>query len=101
MRASLLGAFFGLVLGSVLGGLFAYAAYRLENDQPARGWTAYPTLHDPPAVLGFGLNVGGSPPLTYMLFQGILVGGGFGSLVGATSAATGVILRAVRQTKSG
>lgn len=93
MKKCLKGAFAGLVVGAVLGILLAIGFDQLEHyaqsQSPANDLPNFRDIWSP--VLW--QQVRGSPAVGYLLFQGILFGGGFGAVVGAISAATGAILR--------
>jgi hypothetical protein len=104
MGQTLLGALVGLIVGILLAGALAIAAQSVAQDvRPDKEWTGYPTLSK--AAEGKA----GEPLLWQHVIIGapfsgveaILLGGGFGSVVGAIAAATGVILRALRQTRPG
>ena len=103
MSKVLLGALCGLIVGSLLGGLLAVVVHPKEpDDQTGNGWTSYPTLAESTGpVLWQHLVRSGSPPLSYLLFQGVLIGGGFGAVVGAIAAATRTIPHTLGHSKSG
>lgn len=85
-----------------MGVLLAWMVHFLEpGEQPEKKWTSYPTLSDTAGQPLLGQHVQGNLPLSYLLFQGILLGGGFGSLVGTIAAGTGAILRTMGQAKKG
>jgi hypothetical protein len=93
MKPVLLGALLGLVVGAVLGGLLAIAVHSAQPAAPPEeAATRYPPLGKAAAPLP-GQHVIVCSPLNDLLFQGILLGGGFGSVVGAIAAATGVLVR--------
>jgi ABC-type spermidine/putrescine transport system permease subunit II len=101
MIRTLLGAFCGLIVGAALGCLLAYVIHRIdqkEADTPD-GWMTYPTIANPTggATISQFQRVG--PTLSYLIFQGILYGGGCGSVVGAVAFATGTMLRAMQEQK--
>lgn len=93
MKRPLLAALVGLLAGSALGGLLALALYpRVPSDD---GWTSYPTLASP--VPGDGRpvlwqDVRNEMTLSYFLFFGLLLGGGFGAVTGALTGATAALL---------
>ena len=99
MRKSLLGALFGLLAGSVLGTVLAVSVYYFDSSaQRDRGWATYPKLADI-VIPQVQQTIITGTPLSYLLFQAILLAGGFGSVVGASAAGTAAILRATGQTK--
>jgi heme/copper-type cytochrome/quinol oxidase subunit 1 len=99
MKNAWLGAFLGLLVGATLGGLLALIFHWTEpGQQPETGWTNYPTLTSATGPL-LWQQFGGRLSLHSLLFQGILFGGGFGSLMGAISAAAGAIIRSLEGTK--
>jgi hypothetical protein len=98
MRKAMLGSLFGLLVGSALGTLLAFTFHRMEEDeQPEKGLTTFPANISGPMLWQ---HARGNTPLSNLLFHGLLLGGGFGSVVGAISAATEVITRTLGQTKS-
>ena len=126
MRRTLLGAFVGLVLGSVLGSSLAFALYR--NTPSSTVWKWLPiqggravqrqvtsTFWVDVANDGAARNEGFLPlslpvnlsandseeqersNLNAFLFQGILFGGGFAALIGALAGATGAACKLIRE----
>jgi hypothetical protein len=94
----------GLLVGAILGGIITIAAHRMaQNVRPDTKGGDYPPLSR--AAEGRAAE-----PLLWQHviiwspFSGveaILLGGGFGAVVGAITAATGAILRTLRQTRPG
>jgi hypothetical protein len=103
MKRTLLGAFLGLLVGSLFGCVLALAfSPQGENDSPedGKGWAGHPPLGQFNGPI-LWQRTSASPHRNYFLFQGILLGGGFGSVVGAVSVGTGVIIRVVERTRPG
>jgi hypothetical protein len=96
MKRGLLGSLVGLLAGTLLGGLLAYVVFYLpEDSQPPSGWTSYPTIADVSkgsTVLSQHVYHYGR----YCLFQGLLLGGGFGAVVGAVLGGVSAIVVALR-----
>ncbi len=115
MRRTLLGAFVGVVLGTILGSSLAFALYRSTPSStvwkwlPIQGGRAVQrqvtstlwvdvdggVLNEALSPLGLPLNMSANDSeeqersnLNAFLFQGILFGGGFAALVGALAGAT-------------
>ena len=88
----------GLLIGVGLGCL---AAFLLQPPSlPDPGWTSYPTLANPSGAVFRQVKVG-EPSARACYFNGVLLGGGFGSLVGAVVGATGALLRTLNKSGSG
>jgi hypothetical protein len=95
VRAILVGALLGMTAGAVLGGLLAFGVYRLEsNPPPDNAWWANVGANlprDGGPLLWQHVSYG--PPWSSLLFYGLLLGGGFGSVVGAIVFGTSAIIR--------
>jgi len=93
----ILGAVLGGVIGCGMGIGVALAMPHLQIPTE-RGWTSYPLeskgLYDarPPSLDDL--------PLAYRLFHGVLLGTGFGSVVGSIAGAAREICRAVKSQPS-
>jgi hypothetical protein len=91
---TLLGALLGLAAGALLGGLLAFAVYRLEsNPPPDNAWWANVGGNVPRGAPLLWQHVSHGPPWSSLLFYGLLLGGGFGSVVGTIVFGTGAIAR--------
>jgi hypothetical protein len=87
----------GLVVGAVLGCLLAFLLG--PPGDPDIGWTSYPTLANPNGAV-FGQFKTGEAAARAYYFNGILFGGGFGSVIGGLVGGTGAILRALNRPRS-
>ena len=98
MRTTLFAAWGGLLLGAALGCLIAFLL--IPRLEPAPGWTTPPKLTDlanPGAAVRREVRASVLDPRVFYL-MGLLLGGGFGSLVGALAGATRRVLLAIEKT---
>jgi hypothetical protein len=102
MRMTLLAMVAGLILGTVLGCLVAFLL--TPPAEPEAGWTTA-TLTDltkPREALRREVRASVLDPRVFLLI-GVLLGGGFGALVGALLGATRSVILAIegRTTEAG
>ncbi|MCI0377943.1 MAG: hypothetical protein L0215_10070 [Gemmataceae bacterium] len=110
MAKTLLGAFAGWVLGTILGCALAFAFHSNEPAQSVGTRTLGSWLTGMPVqgradprgtswVIMDGLQGEERSNLNAFLFHGILFGGGFGALIFALAAATYVLARTMKEQR--
>jgi hypothetical protein len=97
MLRTLFAAFIGLVVGVGLGSLAAF--YLAPQAAPASGWTSYPMLASA-SMRGSVQTQGPAVEPHWFYFQGILLGGGFGAILGAMVGVAGVVQMSAKAKRS-
>jgi hypothetical protein len=110
MSRQICGICSGLLVGAAVGFLLVLALALLSPRESWTGWTSYPTLASVPVRRRLGDEqpvtqdvwhyMRGDPQARFQLFLGLLLGGGFGALTGATVSIGRSIARAVRETRA-
>lgn len=114
MRKALIGAVLGLLVGAGFGTLLALLIHLNRPVEP--DITIWPPLSTPPTVSTRWINYSDlavkswvfnesllvpdpkEDPLSPMLFLGILLGGGFGAVVGVVTGGTSAVVRAIQDS---
>jgi hypothetical protein len=87
----------GAAVGLVIGGAVGYGMASLMAPAPPiqqEGWTSYPTIASP-VIWQHILRT--DPEPRYFYFTGMLLGGGFGALIGAVAAAVRTVVQELRK----